>query len=332
MPASRSTSISSSSVVTVKRSASLSLRDRDAAEPIGQGNINRWSQSTASSRSSQKAQRSPTSSPRRRPRSPAHDLASAAPSLPPMLLPSTVYNPNTPPSASTNNTPPTADLFASGLFAGGPPRDYFNSKPQSPPPGSRPASRNKAERVLGKSPLGSPAIVGAQDGDARHDTTAGVPRPLTARRPSRESSQKPPLSAGHKYAAPRDHSRSLSKDQPRTGSRDHSRSASRDHHRSESNTSARLDDNYHDTPPRTRERREKDKKTMLSRALQKANTAVLLDNAQNFEGAMEAYEDACKLLQQVMIRSSQEEDRRKLDAIVSCCSPASQIFTNGSSA
>jgi hypothetical protein len=56
---------------------------------------------------------------------------------------------------------------------------------------------------------------------------------------------------------------------------------------------------------------------MLSRALQKANTAVLLDNAQNFEGAMEAYEDACKLLQQVMIRSSAEEDRRKLDAIVS---------------
>jgi hypothetical protein len=55
---------------------------------------------------------------------------------------------------------------------------------------------------------------------------------------------------------------------------------------------------------------------MLSRALQKANTAVLLDNAQNFEGAMEAYEDACKLLQQVMMRSSGEEDRRKLDAIV----------------
>ncbi|PSN64246.1 hypothetical protein BS50DRAFT_499065 [Corynespora cassiicola Philippines] len=54
---------------------------------------------------------------------------------------------------------------------------------------------------------------------------------------------------------------------------------------------------------------------MLSRALQKANTAVLLDNAQNFEGAMEAYGDACKLLQQVMIRSSGEEDRRKLDAI-----------------
>jgi len=56
---------------------------------------------------------------------------------------------------------------------------------------------------------------------------------------------------------------------------------------------------------------------MLSRALQKANTAVLLDNAQNFEGAIEAYGDACKLLQQVMIRSTGDEDRRKLDSIVS---------------
>jgi len=56
---------------------------------------------------------------------------------------------------------------------------------------------------------------------------------------------------------------------------------------------------------------------MLARALQKANTAVLLDNAQNFEGAMEAYGDACRLLSQVMVRSSGDEDKRKLDAIVS---------------
>lgn len=33
-------------------------------------------------------------------------------------------------------------------------------------------------------------------------------------------------------------------------------------------------------------------KAMLSKALQKANTAVLLDNAQNFEGAMQAYSEA----------------------------------------
>ena len=66
---------------------------------------------------------------------------------------------------------------------------------------------------------------------------------------------------------------------------------------------------------RTHERGERDKKQMLSRALQKANTAVLLDNAQNFEGALEAYGDACRLLQQVMDRSSGVDDRRKLDSI-----------------
>ncbi|KAF8865094.1 hypothetical protein BDZ45DRAFT_581179 [Acephala macrosclerotiorum] len=54
---------------------------------------------------------------------------------------------------------------------------------------------------------------------------------------------------------------------------------------------------------------------MLSKALQKANTAVLLDNAQNFEGAMQAYSEACALLQQVMLRSSGDDDRRKLEAI-----------------
>ncbi|PIA96419.1 hypothetical protein CB0940_10813 [Cercospora beticola] len=67
--------------------------------------------------------------------------------------------------------------------------------------------------------------------------------------------------------------------------------------------------------PRNRERTEKDKKSMLSKALQKANTAVLLDNAQNYEGALEAYGDACDLLTQVMARTSGEEDQRKLDAI-----------------
>ena len=66
---------------------------------------------------------------------------------------------------------------------------------------------------------------------------------------------------------------------------------------------------------RTGEKGEKDKKAMLSKALQKANTAVLLDNAQNFEGALDAYGDACRLLQQVMDRSSTADDKRKLDAI-----------------
>ncbi|KAF4475503.1 Translation factor GUF1 [Colletotrichum fructicola Nara gc5] len=54
---------------------------------------------------------------------------------------------------------------------------------------------------------------------------------------------------------------------------------------------------------------------MLSRALQKANTAVQLDNAQNFEGARQAYAEACELLHQVLARTSTEEDKRKLEAI-----------------
>jgi hypothetical protein len=55
---------------------------------------------------------------------------------------------------------------------------------------------------------------------------------------------------------------------------------------------------------------------MLSRALQKANTAVQLDNAQNFEGARESYAEACDLLQQVLDKTSGDEDKRKLETIV----------------
>ena len=68
---------------------------------------------------------------------------------------------------------------------------------------------------------------------------------------------------------------------------------------------------------RSRKHRPSSQKTMLSKALQKANTAVLLDNAQNFEGAMEAYEDACMLLQRVMYKSTGDEDKKKLQSIVS---------------
>lgn len=58
-------------------------------------------------------------------------------------------------------------------------------------------------------------------------------------------------------------------------------------------------------------------KTMLASALQKANTAVTLDNAENYEGAMEAYSDACVLLSQVMQRAGGEDDKKKLQTIVS---------------
>jgi hypothetical protein len=56
---------------------------------------------------------------------------------------------------------------------------------------------------------------------------------------------------------------------------------------------------------------------MLEVALQHPNAAVLLDNAQDFKGAIQGYWEACNLLQQVVMRSSGDEDKRKLDAIVS---------------
>jgi hypothetical protein len=74
-----------------------------------------------------------------------------------------------------------------------------------------------------------------------------------------------------------------------------------------------------DDVARQREQREqdRDRKAMLNRALQKAHTAVLLDNAYNYEGAIEAYREACNLLHQVLLRSTADEERRKLDQIVS---------------
>ncbi|QIW99632.1 hypothetical protein AMS68_005150 [Peltaster fructicola] len=69
------------------------------------------------------------------------------------------------------------------------------------------------------------------------------------------------------------------------------------------------------THAKPKDRAEREKKAMLSKALEKANTAVVLDNKQNFVGALDAYMDACTLLQQVMDRSVNAADRRKLDAI-----------------
>jgi hypothetical protein len=56
---------------------------------------------------------------------------------------------------------------------------------------------------------------------------------------------------------------------------------------------------------------------ILREALQKAHLAVLWDNEQNFEGAMQVYSETCNLLQEVMLRSRIDEDKRKIKAIVS---------------
>ncbi|KAI1343846.1 hypothetical protein F5Y15DRAFT_411700 [Xylariaceae sp. FL0016] len=56
-------------------------------------------------------------------------------------------------------------------------------------------------------------------------------------------------------------------------------------------------------------------KAMLSTALAKASTAVQLDNAQYHSGARKYYAEACDLLQQIIARANDEDDRKKLDGI-----------------
>ena len=75
-----------------------------------------------------------------------------------------------------------------------------------------------------------------------------------------------------------------------------------------------------DLPQRAQKRRAPSQKALLSKALAKANHAVVLDGKQNVEGAILAYGDACNLLRQVMVRNSGEDDRRKLEAVVSLVS------------
>ena len=85
---------------------------------------------------------------------------------------------------------------------------------------------------------------------------------------------------------------------------------------SENSGMVQQDFSEHPGEDRTKRRRAPSQRAMLSQALQQANHAVVLDNAQNFEGAMRAYHDACDLLQQVILRSAGGDDRKKLEAIV----------------
>lgn len=90
-----------------------------------------------------------------------------------------------------------------------------------------------------------------------------------------------------------------------TESRGHTRSRS-------SNTKSSIDS----TAARDRDRgKQPSQKAMLSKALAKANTAVQLDNAQNYQAARQSYGEACDLLQHVLARTTGEEDKKKLEAI-----------------
>lgn len=60
-----------------------------------------------------------------------------------------------------------------------------------------------------------------------------------------------------------------------------------------------------------------DAKALLRSALQKAHVAVLADQEKNNAAAMEAYTEALLLLDQVLITVDRDEDRMRIQQIVS---------------
>jgi hypothetical protein len=189
------------------------------------------------------------------------------------------------PSTAANITPATTELLTPSTFNGA---DYFTEKWK----GKSPLVNRPMEQRLG--PASIEASTNVHVRNASIDPTKPVSTPESVYSHERSSTK-------------RGRSRDTNFQGGHTRSTDDNRKGSGGTGGGSSASSVRSE-RRHKTPSQ---------KAMLSKALQKANTAVLLDNAQNFEGAMEAYADACHLLQQVMDRSAGDEDRRKLEAIVS---------------
>ena len=304
----------------------------------GVGNLNRWSQSTVSSKSSSTHNRassftkrlsgsfssfsgftgpqtpppngkfaakihpSPKYSP---PKLPTTSSSSPQPpTLPPIVTLSSLsqaVDAEDSPSTAATVTPATAELLSPSIFLSNE-ADHFGGKWQVRSPIALPQRQNTTLQQTNTTlpPVASPSSprrvvqIGRQ-GSHRQSTTTGRTSALYSKHnPSRGS-----LSERHRGSRS-GHSRNRGPGEGSGGTEEES-----------SGSPAR------GNRDKTQRRKTPSQKAMLSKALQKANHAVLLDNAQNFEGAMTAYGDACALLQQVMVRSSGPEDRRKLEAVVS---------------
>lgn len=297
----------------------------------GVGNLNRWSQSTTSSRSSISHKRrnsfsrrlsfggsgsisslagfavsqspqsrnaltkqhpSPGNSPRRQPPNPpaVHHPATVLPPLATFPSLTIITSDGDSPSSAASGTPATAELLTT-------PTDYFGNKWAGPSPPTRRSSTKRT--VTARSPLGVPSSSRTPTASPGVDAgAASTPSEPAWRQGSAIPAAGP---VDEVYSSQTSHSRHRENAGKGSGSTEAESSAS-------SMRSNREGRRRHKPPSQ---------KAMLSKALQKAHTAVLLDNAQNFEGAMDAYRDACALLRQVMQRSSGEEDKKKLEAIVS---------------
>lgn len=298
----------------------------------GVGNLNRWSQSTASSKSSAthnqrgsfsrrlsgsfgsfggftnpqstspsakvltKPRPSPKVSPQDHPtRSSPTRLAR---NLPPIVtLSSLSYGADASdsPSTAATVTSATTELLSTSTSASGEP-DYFGERWKAVP--SHTQRHTVQESVVVSS-------VAARTSSPRHP----------AQSPGSESSR-PSASVDPAVSlfSARGSSRVKHSERYQVSKRRHSRNRD-EAGRGSAGTEGESSASSARSLARPHKRKAPSQKAMLSKALQKANHAVLLDNAQNFEGAMEAYGDACALLQQVMERSSTDEDRRKLEDV-----------------
>ncbi|GAB7360878.1 hypothetical protein MBLNU230_g0864t1 [Neophaeotheca triangularis] len=363
--ASRPSSMSSASVVTIRRTASLSssstgpqnspgpLRSQSpsdtslrplrpvreqhgmeyerrnvAGEPQdtvnveGLGNLNRWSQSTDSSMASGHGRK--MSSP-----SGGHALSSIttqqlsppprirtgsarSPGSSPQMGPASArYNPQRRPSSPTSS-PQKENKYQRGNWQQAPPTalpPLHTSRAQGDPfeTASPSTVQTNTPSTTG---LGTPSTISSYANDYFGAESVSPRTTVNSKRPMTTRNNTAPLHTLN-------HSRTQGSDASHISYRSstHLDETSRFGTKVEDKSEGKSEGKSGHGRSRTREKGERDKKSMLSKALQKANTAVLLDKAQNFDGALEAYGDACALLQQVMDRSSGADDKRKLEAI-----------------
>lgn len=331
-------SIQTLSPDTRRRSSAYSRPGSSNGVREGVGNLNRWSQSTVSSNSSATHNRKGSFSKRlsgslgsfgtfTNPHSSSPNTKSAGklhpststnpqesskatfqkqsahrppthqvPTLPPIVtltsLSQAVDAADSPSTAATA-TPATADLLLPATYQPDP--DYFGSKWRSRSPLSQ---QNSGPSFAKTSPITSPGTITALSKPSA--------QPASERT---EASATPTDRAVSKYSQ-----------------RGSVQQRKRRREQSSSYVADQEDGNRIISPPEAdgqtavnnrypRDRRAPSQKAMLSKALQKAKHAVLLDNAQNFEGAIDAYGDACALLQSVMQSSSGDEYRMKLESV-----------------
>ena len=316
---------------TKRRSSALYTRPESGhGLREGVGNLNRWSQSTASSKSSATHNRrgsfsrrlsgsfgsfsgfasaqtpSPNatfsnkvnSSPKKSP--PRKTTVMPPPTNPPPVLPpiaalsslSQAVDAADSPSTATIATPITADLLSPVALASAEP-DYFGDRWKSRPPSNQlTGTKRPAPSASPRAKTQSPTKVD-QPADPR---SSGLPESLYSPRASARLKNR-----NSRRVSQGSHHRHRNESGKGSGNTEGESSAS--------DNRARVE--------RAQRRKAPSQKAMLSKALQKAHHAVTLDSHSNYEGAMIAYEEACALLQKVMIRSSGIEDRLKLEAVVS---------------